>query len=375
MRIYMIGTKGLPSATVAGAGGVERHVEEISTRLAKDGNDVFVYVRSRAKDEHRAEFQGVHLIHLPSIPTKNLDTISHTFLATLHVLFQPADIIHYHGVGPSTLAWIPRLFKPRARVVCTFHSRDWQDAKWGWFAKLFLKFGAWAAVHIPHKTIVVSHVLQVEICKQWKKEVAYIPNGAKLLGPQGTEELQTFGLQPGKYLLGVGRLVPNKAFEIAIKAYKKVESDFPLVIVGRDYHASAYGKELHALAKKDARVKLVGYQSGRALHQLFAHCYAFVHSSRAEGLSVTIIEAMAAGKLVIMSDIRENLELVDHSGIAYPVDDIHQLARTIDLVLSDPTMVSERGRRAREVVRKDYSWSSVTSRLETLYKNLLQERL
>lgn len=375
MRIYMIGTKGLPSATIAGAGGVERHVEQISTRLAKDGNDVSVYVRSHAENGNQTEFQGVHLIRLPSIPTKNLDTITHTFLATMHVLFQPADIIHYHGVGPATLAWIPRVFKRHARIVCTFHSRDWQDAKWSWFAKQFLKFGGWAAVHVPHRTVVISHTLQVFVRKRWKKEVDYIPNGAELLGPQGTEEVRELGLEPGKYLLGVGRLVPNKAYEIAIEAYKKVKSDFSLAIVGQHYHATEYDERLNALAKKDPRVKLVGYQSGRALHQLFAHCYAFVHPSRAEGLSVTIIEAMAAGKLVVMSDIRENLELVDHSGIAYPVDDVDQLARTIEFVLSDPAMVAERGRRAREVVRKDYSWSSVTRRLETLYTNTLHSRI
>lgn len=370
MRIYFLGSKGIPSASISGAGGVERHVEQIATRLAKDGHSVHVYIRSHAAYDKKT-YEGVHLIRLPSIQTKNLDTITHAFLATLHVLFQKADIVHYHGVGASTLAWIPRLFKWRAKIVCTFHSRDWFDSKWNWFAKQYLKFGEWAAVHFPHRTIVISHTLQVFCRKTWRRPTIYIPNGAELPGPQGTDLIHELGLEPNRYLLGVGRLVPNKAYDVAMEAYRRVESDMPLVIVGEAYYATDYDRRLKQLAEEDPRVRLVGYQSGRALKQLFAHCYAFVHPSRAEGLSVTIIEAMASGKVVIMSDIKENLELVDHSGIAFPVDDRKAMAEAIKLVLSDPSMVQERGHRAREVVRKEYSWDKVVDKLEQVYKDLV----
>ncbi len=370
MRIYFLGTKGIPSASIAGAGGVERHVEQIATRLAAHGHSVYVYIRSHA-DFPKNTFDGVHLIRIPSIRTKNLDTITHTFLATLHVLFQKADIIHYHGVGPSTLAWIPRLFKWRSKVISTFHSRDWFDSKWSWVARHYLKFGEWAAVHFPHRTVVISHTLQVFCRQTWKRATDYIPNGAEVFGPQGSEHVRRLGLVPGHYILGVGRLVPNKAYDVAIEAYRDVDTDMPLVIVGESYYATDYDHKLHTLADRDVRVRLLGYQSGVALRQLFAHCYAFVHPSRAEGLSVTIIEAMAAGKVVIMSDIKENMELVDHSGIAFSVDNRKALTQAIQLALSDPAMVAERGQRACDVVRKEYSWDKVVDKLQNLYKDVL----
>lgn len=370
MRIHLIGAKGIPSDSVPGAGGVERHVEQLATRLSEKGHRVSVYIR-KYSEYRRHTWNGVRLIRIPSIRSKNFDTISHVFLSTLHVLFQETDIIHYHGVGPSTLAWIPRLLKPRAKVVCTFHSRDWFDSKWSWFARTYLKFGEWAAVHFPHRTIVISHTLQVFCRKRWKRVTSYIPNGADLPSPQGISELAPFGLQPGKYLLGVGRLVPNKAYEVAIEAYRNVASDFPLVIVGEAFHSTEYDHKLRELAERDPRVRLVGYQSGTALRQLFAHCYAFIHPSRAEGLSVTIIEAMAASKVVIMSDIKENLELIDHSGISFKTDDRDELRKAIELVLADPAMVEERGKRAREMVKKEYSWAKVVDKTETLYKDVL----
>lgn len=368
MRIYMIGAKGFPAAQVLGGGGIERHVEEVATRLAKRGHQVFVYVRAHSADPAVKSFHGVKIIRLPSIQTKNLDTISHVFFATLHVLFQRADIIHYHGVGPSTLAILPRLFKRRSRTVVTFHARDRFDPKWSWFARAYLAYGEWAATHYPHVTLVTSHILQVFCRKMFHRETVYIPNGAVIPHHVGSEALASFGLKSGDYFLGVGRLVPNKAYDVAIEAFSKSTTNKKLVIVGDAVYADAYVERLEKLAAKDGRVKLVGYQTGAALAQLYAHCYAFIHPSRSEGLSTSVIEAMANGRLVIMSDIKENLELVDHSGIAFPVDNRRALTKTLDWIICDPAMVEERGARAKEIVRQRYSWDMLVSRLEKAYR-------
>lgn len=371
MRIFMLGAKGIPAHAAPGGGGVERHVEEVSARLAERGHDVFVYVRSYATPKRFRTYRGAHLIRLPSIRTKNLDTITHTFLATIHVLFQDhVDVIHYHGIGPSTLAWIPRLFKPSAQVIATFHSRDRFDPKWSIFGRAYLAFGEWACVTFPHATVVVSHVLQVFCRKLYGKETIYIPNGADVPPSSGTAALTKFGLKPGKYFLGVGRLVPNKAYDILINAYHDVEGDLPLVIAGDAEYASDYVEQLKKLAKQDKRVKLVGFQSGETLNELYAHCYAFVHPSRSEGLSTAVLEAMAHGKLVLMSDIKENLELVDHSGISFEVDNVSDLRQHMRELLQEPQMVKERGERAERLVASHYSWDSVTDRLERCYETL-----
>jgi len=372
MRIYLIGTKGLPAGSVVGGGGVERHVEEIATRLVGRGHTVFVYVRAHSADPKTRMYKGIHLIRLPSIHTKNLDTITHVFLATMHVMFCRADIVHYHGIGPGTLSWIPRLFKWRAKTLVTFHSRDRMDPKWSWFAKLYLSFAEWAALYFPHETIVVSHVLHV-FCRQfYGKETTYIPNGAEIPGPHGTDELKKFGLEPNRYLLGVGRLVPNKCYDVLAEAYAEVQSDMPIVIAGDAEFATEYVEKMHKLAAGDTRIHLVGYQTGEALAQLYAHCYAFVHPSRAEGLSAAVLEAMANGKTVIMTDIKENLELLDHSAVVFPVDNKKALRDVLTWVLKDPTLLRVRGERAREFVRQRYSWNAVVDRLEERYRALLK---
>lgn len=373
MRIAMIGSKGIP-ASLAQGGGIETHVEELSVRLAERGHDVTVYVRAYANPHKAKHFKGVRLITLPSIRLKHLDAITHVLLSSLHVLFTRATIVHYHAVGPSTLSCIPRIFAPWKRVVVTFHSRDRYHEKWGWFARSYLAYGEWTAVRFPHATIVISHALQIFCKRTFGAETWYIPNGAEIPKfQQGSDKLTKFGIQPGKYFFTLSRLLPLKAIEDAILAFRDVETEMKLVIIGNaSFDNIAYEKKLQDLSRKDPRVYMLGRRIGKELQQLISNSYAMIHPSRVEGLSVAVLEAMSYGKLVIMSDIRENLELVDHSGIAYPVGNVSALRDAISWATNDPEMTSERGMRAREIVRRLYSWNSVVERTEALYSSLIR---
>lgn len=173
MKIAILGSKGIP----AKSGGIERHVEDLSVRLADLGHEVFVYSRKRYTKYDQPKYKGINLIYLPSLNTKNLDAITHTFLATIHALFKNYDIIHYHGVGPATLSFIPRLLKRKTKVIATFHCRDQFHQKWGRIARQYLALGEYASCKFPHKTIVISKVIQDYCKKTFNRETEYIPNG------------------------------------------------------------------------------------------------------------------------------------------------------------------------------------------------------
>ena len=369
----MIGCKGVPAATAQG-GGIETHVEALALGLVEKGHRVTVYVRGYANPGHRVTWKGIRLIELPSLHFKNLDAITHSFLASIHTLCHPCDVIHYHGVGPSTVAWIPRLFRPDKKVVVTFHSRDRFHEKWGWLARTYLAYGEWTSVAFPHVTIAVSHVIQL-FCQQMfhAKRVKHIPNGVTIpsLHP-GSDVLASLGLKPNQYFFTLSRLVAHKAVDDVIRAFAEVQTTKKLVVIGyATYDDVAYEQKLQRLAAKDPRVILVGKQQGLALQQLIANGYAMVHASRSEGLSVAILEGMSYAKAVIMSDIPENLEVIDHSGIAFHLGDIASLREVLQMAVDDPTLIEERGLRAREVVKTLYSWQSVIDRTERLYKELL----
>ena len=369
MRIAFIGLKGIPVSASSRAGGVERHVEGLAVRLAKRGHHVSVYVRPYMNPERKKRYKGVHLITLPTIERKNIDAIFHTLISSIHLLFQKVDIVHYHAVGPSTLAWLPRLFKRQTKVVATFHARDRYHEKWSWFARAYLAFGEWAICNFPHKTITVSHGLQLFCQKMYQRDAIHIPNAVPLQPNKiRSSKIRKLGLKPEQYFIMIGRLIPVKAFDDAIKAFHEVKTDKKLLIVGDvSFDSIEYKTKLERLAAKDPRVALLGYRSGEELNQLIGNAYAMIHPARSEGLAIVIIEAMSFGKLVIMSNIPGNRELVDHSGIAYPVGNLKALKDAIRWTLSDPVLMHIRGDRARGVVKDLYSWERIVDRVESVY--------
>lgn len=374
LRIAMIGVKGIP-ASLAMGGGIESHVEKLSKHLVARGHRVSVYVRPYANPERKKHWEGVGLITLPTIWRKNFDAITHTLLASIHVLFQDVDVIHYHAVGPSTLSWIPRLFKPRAKVIATFHGRDRFHEKWSWLARAYLAFGEWAICRFPHVTIAVSHEIKTFCERMYGRDAIHIPNGVEVARHAvGTDRLRALGVTPGEYFLTLGRLIPVKAHEDAIRAFRHVQTTKKLLIIGdATFDSVQYQATLEKLARGDERIVFMGRRIGDELQQLLAHCYAMIHPSRIEGLSVAILEAMSFGRLVLMSDIPSNRELIDHSGISYPVGDVASLRDMIQWLLSDPVLVRLRGERARDVVHRLYSWDRVIERIESVYRRARNE--
>ncbi len=376
MRIAMIGAKGLPTLYPVG-GGIETHVENLSRHLLDRDHEVTVYVRKYANPKLKKSHKGIKIVTLPSLKTKHLDTITHVLLASLHALTMDFDIWHYHGIGPATLCWIPRLLKRSARVIVTFHSRDQFHEKWGGLAKIYLMFSEWAAIALPHATITVSHELQILSSMLFpKKEVDYVPNGVEIPGKrESTKELKQYKLKSGKYFIHLARLVAHKAQDDTIRAFRQLDTTDKLVIAGSaSFDDVEYMEELKLLAKGDPRIIFTGHVSGANLKSLIGNCRAMVHPSRSEGLCVSILEAMSHGKIVLMSDIPANLELIDHSGIAIPVGDIDKLSAAMQWVLDDPETAAERGERGREVIRRLFSWQSVARHIEYVYEGTYYER-
>jgi glycosyltransferase involved in cell wall biosynthesis len=141
MRIAMIGQKGIPATF----GGVERHVQDLSLELTRRGHAVTVYSRAWYAPDTGPNYQGISVVTIPTLRTKHFDTITHTFFATIRAMRAHHDIIHYHGVGPALLSFIPRYFAPGTTVIATFHSIDRKHRKWGLIARTMLRLGEWAA--------------------------------------------------------------------------------------------------------------------------------------------------------------------------------------------------------------------------------------
>ena len=372
MKLGFIGQKGIPTLY----GGIERHVEELSVRLAGLGHEVFVYTRPYYSPRDLKKYKGVNLTSLPSVKSKHLDAITHTLLATIHALFQDYDIIHYQGVGPSLLSFIPRILKPKTKVVTTFHCRDSVLAKWGAFAKLSLNLGEWTSVKFAHQTITVSRTLVNYIKNTYKGEVNYIPSGVPV--PQHLPSsmiTREFGLVEGNYFLSVARLIEDKGIHFLVKAYQDLKTDKKLVIVGDDSFTTEYVVQLKELAKKNPNIIFTNWQSGDMLTELYSNAYAFVHPSISEGLPVAVLEAASYGLPIVASDIPANLEVIGKYGLFFANKSILDLKDKMQLVLDNPEKIFELGNQVRERVRKNYNWDRVALETSNLYLETLGRTL
>lgn len=364
MKIVFIGQKGLPAIS----GGVEKHVESLAINLVKLGHEVLVYNRKNYWLENKDNYKGVKIISRPFINSKNLASITHNFLATVDIIFKKVDIVHYHGVGPSLLLFLVKLFKPKTKVIATLHSFDYDNDKWGLFAKTMLKLGEKSMLKFADKVIVLSPLTKKYVKDKYNKEVVLIPNGVNIEDYPGSDKLKNFNLDKNSYIISVSRLIKLKGIQYLIKAFKKIKTKKKLVIVGD----GEYQLELKSLAAGDNRIIFVNNQSGNNLKQLFANAYLFVQSSEMEGLSISLLEAMSYGLPCLVSDIEANVSIDRENLCSFKNKDENDLQIKLNDVLNrDERSLKEKGSKLKQKIKENYESLEVTNQTLDLYKKVL----
>lgn len=355
MKIAVIGTRGIP----ASYSGIETSVEQLALRLAPKGYRVLVYCRKSKKDVHGMH-PNIRLIYMPTIDTKHLSTLLHVLLSTLHAFFSGADVFHFHALGPSLFAWLPRLLG--RKTIVTVHALDWKRSKWGNFARFALKCCEYSAVFFPHKTVVVSRAMQAYFEQKFQKKVIYIPNAITM--PEFID--QKYSRENSmKSVLFTGRLTPEKGLHRLIKAFNSLKEEASLLIAGTSSFNDTYVRYLKSIV--GSNVRLLGFIQGEALKELYRSAYVFVLPSEVEGLSLSLLEAMSYGKCALVSDLPESLEVIGDTGFSFVSEDQEDLKRQLQYILSHPEEVFTKGLKAKERARTCYCWDKIFAEAERIY--------
>jgi glycosyltransferase involved in cell wall biosynthesis len=236
-----------------------------------------------------------------------------------------------------------------------------------------LKTAGWLSARVPDATITVSRSLTDYYANHHRRRAVYIPNG--VAAPQNSfEDLEPpFRLSAGKYILFVGRLVPEKQPDLLINAFRKIRGDYRLVVTGGTSFTNDYVRSLKELAAKDDRVVFTGYVYGSELCALYAKAAAFVLPSTLEGLPLTLLEAAACGTPVVVSDIQPHKEVVASDGRGhrvFPVGDIVSLTSILEGILQEPEAERRAATSLQDRVLETYRWDEVTEATEGVYRRL-----
>jgi glycosyltransferase involved in cell wall biosynthesis len=362
VRVAFIGGRGL----VSKYSGIESYYEQAGHELARLGHDVTVYCRTYFTPPMNRR-NGMRVRRLPTIHSKHLETFVHTLLSTMHAMTADYDIVHYHCLGPALFSFLPRL--AGKKTVVTVQGLDWQRGKWGWIASRVLRLGEAAAVTFPDATMVVSRTLQQHYRQHYDQETIYVPNGTALAPRRLPRKLIEWDLLPENYVLYLGRLSPEKNCDLLISAFKSLHSCMKLVLAGGSSHSDSYVKDLRRHASE--QIRFLPWVSGNELDELLSNAAIFVLPSKIEGMSLALLDAMAAGVCVLTSDIPENVEVVEGAGFTFREGDQEELQRKLDLLIHNPELRRESARRGRERIQGQFLWPEIAHSIEDAYYNLL----
>ena len=371
LKIAMIGHKRIPSRE----GGVEIVVDELSTRLVKLGCRVDAYNRygrhtagKKYLQYKGKEYHGIRLITIPTFRNGKLNAIVYSVLAAFRALFGGYDVIHFHAEGPCIMVWLPKLFG--IRTIATIHGLDWQRSKWGNFASRVLKAGEKMAARRADEVIVLSKNMQDYFQDIYGRQTRFIPNGIQRPGRYEAEEIRKkYGLEKDGYILFVARIVPEKGLHYLIDAYKNIKTEKRLVIAGGNSHSQSYMEEVEAMAAEDPRILMTGFVAGRVLEELYSNACFFVLPSDVEGMAVSLLEAMSYGNCCLVSDIKENTEVVAEHAVSFRKSDTQDLQEKMEYLLEHPEVRAAYQEKAAEYICGKYNWDDVTEQTLRLYED------
>lgn len=359
MKVCVIGTRGFPNVQ----GGIETHCEELYPRIAdKYDCEIVVFRRTPYIKNKQSNFKNVRFVDIWVPKNKYLETFLHSFLSTLYSIFLRPDIVHYHNSGPAVFSPLIKLF--RGKVVFTYHNISYTQKKWNQASKLFLSITEKITFKFTDSFIFISNTIKSIMEERYNfTRSTIIRNGVKRIDRSSqTDYLESLGLTPFKYIIGVGRFLEEKGFDYLIDAFKLcATNDIKLVIVGDTDYPTSYSIKLKKKAAEN-NVILTGFIKDEKLRQIFSFARLYIMSSFEEGLPIALLEAMNYNLDVLASDIKPNLEVELDKNDYFPVGNTSVLAEKINEKIKNSTK-----RDFSLLINEKYNWDSIATSTYEFY--------
>ncbi|MEU1710398.1 glycosyltransferase [Streptomyces sp. NPDC005706] len=387
-RVAMVSEHASPLAALGGpdAGGQNVYVAQVARQLARRGHRVTVYTRrdSTGLPDRMTLIDGVQVVHVPAgppAPVPKDELLPHMdefgdFLARQWET-GPPDVVHAHFwmSGLAALAGARELGIP---VVQTYHALGTVKQRY-----------QGAADTSPPQRLAIEEAVGHE-CARIVATCSDEVSELKAMGvPEDRIGVVPCGVDPDQFapvartrppgarrrLLAVGRLVPRKGFDRAIRALAGVP-DAELLIAGGP-EADLLGAEPEARRLYDIaaeygvfdRVTLLGGVSRARMPRLMAGADLVLSLPRYEPFGIVPLEAMACATPVVATAVGGQLDTVvdGTTGVLVPADDDHDLSGVVRALLADPDRLARYGAAGRRRVLTHYTWDRVADGVAGVY--------
>jgi glycosyltransferase involved in cell wall biosynthesis len=347
--VAILGTRGIP----ANYGGFETFAERLALYLVGQGIPVTVYCRRHHATEGH-EWRGVKLVTLPTIATKYLDTVVHTFLSVGHLVFRTRirDVVLCNAANAPAL---PLLRVSGRRVVMNVDGLEWRRGKWGIVGRAWYRLGEWLSVRLSSVLVTDAEEVRTYYRVRHDTDSVMVPYGADLL-ERGLPLPAELGVEPDRYVLYVARWERENNPLLVARAHARAHSAAGLVMLGHAMYDDELEREVRAAAAPNA--VLPGSVFGETYLALQANARCYVHATEVGGTHPALIEAMGAGNLCLVLDTPENREVAGPDAWYFAAEaELAALLADVDRL--DEAHLAElraaTGRRAAEL----FSWERV----------------
>ena len=303
---------------------------------------------------------------MPTWRHKYFDTIAHTFLATLHLIFHRVDAALYCNAANAIFTFWPRVFG--IPVALNVDGLERKRKKWNWLARTWYLISERLATFCPNVVVTDARKIAEYYLARYGKSSEFIPYGAEIGKVAASGVLAQLGLEPGRYFLYVSRMEPENNALLVREAFERTGAAMKLALIGDAPYAQEYIQRVRST--NDPRVVMPGAIYGPGYHELLSHCFAYIHATEVGGTHPALIEAMGRGALVLYLNTPENAEAAGEAGIPFEAG---ELGEKLEFARVMPE--AERaawGRRARDRVAQRYSWEAVTDQYERLLAGLIE---
>lgn len=360
IKLAAFGFRSFPPT--AGAAGADKFVYELLPRLANRGYIITAYNRLYPNQRPISnDNENINIVNLKTVNKSGFDTLLHSFKTTLHIVFKNnVKIVHIQNGGNSIWAIPLRLFGKK--VFISQDGLDWKRNKWPWYAKIYLRLSIWFTTYIPNGVICDNIFIRDYLIKKYprqRKRFYFVPFGSDVRIQNDNDKiLKKLSLEKEKYLLFVGRFIPDKGVHYLINAYKMLNIYYKLVLVGGSPNPTEYERSI--LDYENNNIIFPGYIYGDDVNVLIKYCYLYIQPSDAEGLSPVILQVMGLGTPILCSDIKENLFIVKNDATTFKKSNIEDLTQKIQYCVNNSKKIKKLAVNGKLRILREYSWDKVT---------------
>lgn len=308
MDIGIYGARGIPSTY----SGYETFLTVLLPELAARGHEVTIYCR-RDESSEESDYLGVRRVLLPSIKSKQLDTLSHGFLSSLRARFARHDIVFVVNVANAIFCLLARV--SGQRTVLNTDGQEWLRGKWGHAARGFFRLSAHIAGIGSSALVSDSREMRRIYLQTFRANSTVIPYcWTQILGNDDGSDM-TISDPPQDYFLIAGRLVPENNIDRVAEAYCRSNVTTPLIILGEANYDSPVKRRLDELAASCPKIILAGHISNRSeFARLVSQASIYLHAHSVGGINPSLIEAMGTGARILALDTAFNREALGAAG-------------------------------------------------------------